>query len=122
VRDQLKQPLAVGMVVLAALVLLTVFGNPAGNARPLVPALVPVFGVPFGAVFALLQLAYCGRLNLKKGFVVVAGVWALAGPLILIGESFGHSPQALAGLARMVTGSACGSAIALGALVLKGKL
>ena len=121
-RDRLRQPLAIAMTVLAGFVFLTVFGSPTTNARPTVPALVPVFGTAFGAGFALLQLAYCAYFRITKGFVVVPVIWAIALPLVFLGTLKGFDEAALVAPARYVTGAACVSALVLGIAVLKGKL
>jgi hypothetical protein len=120
-RDQLQQPLSIGMIVLAAFVLISVFGGSAGRA-PLLPSLAPFFGVLFGLIFAALQAAFCLYFDKKMGLLLLLGVWVVAVPLVYFTASLRFSDAVMSGSARAVTGAACASAILLGIAVLTGKL
>ena len=121
-REQWKRWLAIAMIVAGLLVLLLVFGHRRVGLRPLVPALVPMLGATFGLVFALAQVGYVLQFCGPKGLIVLVVVWAIAAPLSTLAGQFGLHPQALSGLDRMATGSACASALALGYFALNGKL
>ncbi len=123
-RDQLRRLLALAMIAVALVVFATVFGGPLRNSRPLVPALVPVFGMPFGILFAALQCAYCGVYGIRKGFLLLPAVWVVAVLLVAVlwGGAGEPDAQAMGRLDRAVTGAACASALALGFAVWHGKL
>ena len=123
-REQLKQWGALAMIVVASFVFVTAFGSPLTNSRPIIPALVPVFGIPFGVAFALLQCAYCGIYSIHKGLLVLPVVWVVAVLLVflLFGTGIEPDPSAMARPARAVTGAACASALVLGFAVRHGKL
>ncbi len=123
-RDQFKPLGVVVMIVVALAVFAASFGHPLTNSRPLIPALVPFFGMPFGIVFALLQCAYCGIYGIRKGFVVLPVVWVVAAllALALFGRGLEPHPLAMARPDRAVTGAACASALVLGFAVWHGKL
>ena len=117
----LKQPVAIVMTVLAAFVFVAVFEAPP-QSRPFFPGLVPVFGVPFGLVFAAAQVGFCLLLRLKKGLVLLAVVWIIAAPLVLVFSNAGLTEHAMSTPARAVTGPACASGLALGIAILTGRL
>ena len=123
-RDQLRQLLAIAMIAVALVVFATVFGGPLRNSQPIVPALVPVFGTPFGILFAALQCVYCGVYGIRKGFLLLPVVWVVAVLLVAVlwGGAGEPDPQAMGRLDRAVTGAACASALALGFAVWHGKL
>ena len=50
--EQTKKWLSIGMVALSGFVLVSVFGTP-GGGHPLIPSLVPLFGIGFGFIFAI---------------------------------------------------------------------
>jgi len=120
-REQLQQPLSIGMIALAAFVLISVFGGGAGRV-PLLPSLAPFFGILFGLIFAALQAGFCLLFNKKWGLLLLIGIWAVAVPLVYFTASLRFSDAGISGADRAVTGAACASAIALGISVLKGKL
>ena len=51
--EQTKKRLSIGMVALSGFVLVSVFGTPGGGGHPLIPSLVPLFGIGFGFIFAI---------------------------------------------------------------------
>ena len=121
-KSQIKQLLGLGMILLGLLVLFAVMGGRYSGGRPIIPALVPVFGLEFGIVFAVFQIGFCLFFNAKKGLIWMAAIWLIAAPLIHITAFARYSPEAVSGIPRIVTGSACASAIALGISVVRGKL
>ena len=125
VQKRLKLWLAVVMIVLSAFVFITTFGNRyGGRSLLLIPALVPIFGVPFGIIYAVFQLGYCLCLDAKKGILWLLAVWITVAaliPLMKVGVVF-RDERTISGLARIITGAACASGIALGIGALKDKL
>jgi len=113
------------MIVLSAFVFVTTFGSRyGGRSLLLIPPLVPVVGTPFGIIYAVFQLGYCLCLDAKKGILWIVGIWIIVGaliPLMNVGAVF-RDERAISGLARIVTGAACASGIALGIGALKQKL
>lgn len=120
--EQLKERLALGMVVLSSFVIISVFGAPGTGSRPIIPLLVPIFGWKFGLLFTVAQIVYCQYFGIKKGFFIILGAYLIMFPIIHITAEVRWSPLALSGHDRAVTGSSCVSALILGIAVLKGKL
>jgi predicted permease len=125
-KDNLKQLLGLIMMVLGLFVLFTTFGSKYSGARPLVPALVPFFGLYFGIGLTILQLIYCWVFDAKTGYIWMAAAWIVAVPLIYISQSardiLGPYPNAMPEMARLITGPACVCAIAIGFGTLKRKI
>jgi len=120
-RARWKGWLAAGMIALAGLVVLLVLGFPASGSRPLAPSLVPYVGWPFGLAFLAAQAAFCLYLGARRDLVLVLAAWVVVVPLILLGTPFRWSPLASSGVDRAVVGAACGSALALGLVTLRGR-
>ena len=110
------------MIALSGFILIFIFGTPGGGSRPIIPSLVPIFGIKFGLIFAIFQIGYCYYFNIKKGFLLILCIWGIIVPFIYLGEAFRYNVLALCGFARVVTGASCASAIALGICVFRGKL
>ena len=120
--EKLKGWLSVGMVLLSGLVLILVFGHPASGSRPIAPSFVSMFGWEFGLMFAIFQIGYCYYFNIKKGLLLIIGIWIVIVPGIYLGTAWRWHALTLSGFDRVATGSACSSALAVGIAILKGKL
>ena len=121
VKENLKRYLAIGMIILAAFVIVCAMGIK--WTPPLIPSLTSLFGVKFGIIFLLFLIGYCYYFDIKKGFWWIIGVW-IAGTLAYstgIGEFFRH-PASMHGADWVVTGNSCLCALAIGINVLRGKL
>jgi hypothetical protein len=105
--SSLGTALLVASVVIGFLVL--------GRGNALVPALVPVFGAPFAAVFLLAQVGLCAAHKFTRGYVVGGVTLLVAAPLMALGSAFGTRSAGLAlmGFDRIATGSVllCGVAV-----------
>ena len=120
-REQAKRSSAIGMIVLAGFVLLSVFTGPL-RTRPLLPQLVPLFGAPFGFIFGAFQIGFCLFFKARKGLLWMVVIWVAVIPLVYFTAPLTAGKEGLSVFARAITGSACASALALGIGALKGKL
>lgn len=119
--ENLKILSARAMAVLGGAVILSVFGTPAGGSRAAIPALIPLFGLPFGILYSVFLLGCCYYFKINKGFWVIAGVWICVTPFYFLGSSL-NPDASLTGLARIVTGNACVAALIIGIGIWKEKL
>lgn len=111
----------VGMIALAFLVVLLVMGVPETGNRPLIPALVPFVGWPFGLAFLVAQVIFCVRYGARSDLVLVLVVWVVMVPSIYLFSPLRSSPLAMDGVDRVVTASACASAVAIGLAAMRGR-
>jgi len=86
--EQTKKWLSIGMVALSGFVLVSVFGTP-GGGHPLIPSLVPLFGIGFVSYLQFFQFGYCYSFDIKKGFLWILGAWAVIIPFICLGWHLG---------------------------------
>jgi hypothetical protein len=95
--------------------------------RMLIESLVPVFGVPFAAVFAAAQIAILALMRSYRGLLMAAGLMAAGAFLGWIGmvNPIGYSDIEAAGftpLRHILCGGAVVSGIGTGIAYLKGAL
>ena len=81
--ESLKGLLAMGMLAVAAFMLLFTFTKGFIGGM-LIPRGIPVFGgVKFGLIFLIFQLGYCYYFDLKKGFLLMAICLLISMPVAL---------------------------------------
>ena len=75
-------------VAISAGVMALTFPMPKTGGAPLIPELIPVFGVPFAILYAAAQFAYALWLRSRKGVVLITA-------LLLVGAGVGWMGRAM---------------------------
>ena len=104
------------MFILGCFVALAVLETRGG---PLLPTLKPLFGVPFGVAFLAAQLGYVIFFRVRRGWLWILGFCILRVPFFFLtsNTALWQNPEALSGMAELITGAACFSGLLLGLLV-----
>jgi hypothetical protein len=117
----MTQLAAFGFVAIGLVVLVTTFP---GRGHIMVPALLPVFGVPFAVVFLLAQYGLAAAMRSWRAvglttavLLVGMGLGGCGAAMDLWDELAEHNVSALR---HVLVSGACASGIALGAAMLKG--
>ena len=120
-RDAAKRGLAAVMFILGCFVALAVMET---RASPLLPTLKPLFGISFGMAFLAAQLSYVFLFRIRRGWIWLLAFCILRIPFFFLtsNTALWQNPEALSGLAELVTGAACISGFLLGLLVLARRL
>ena len=122
-KGNVKGYLAIVILVIASFVLIFTYRGKGGG--PLIPSLVSVFGIKFGLIFIISQIAYCYYFCRKNAF------WWMTSSLLLgfVGGYINSTgilsvwgPTSYSVYRGVLIGGGCASGIALGIGVLKGKL
>ena len=91
---------------------------------PLLPALKPLFGTPFGVAFLAAQLGYVFIFRIRRGWMWILAFCILRIPFFFLtsNTALWQNQEALSGPAELITGAACISGLLLGLLVLARRL
>ena len=117
-KQNMSKWLAIGMIVCNIFLIICVMGIK--SSPPWIPFFTP-FGMQLGIVTMIFLLWYCYYFNLTKGFWWILSIWIIISPFYFVGEFFLHE-RSLHGIARIVLGNSCFSALVIGISVLRGKL
>ena len=120
-RECAKRWLALVMLVLGLFVAFAVLET---RSPPILSSLKPFFGIPFGVAFLAGQLGYVLGFRLKRGLILILGICMLRIPFFFLTSNTAlmRNPEALSGMAELITSAACVSGLLLGLLVLARRL
>ena len=116
-----KVRLGVAMVVVTVLIGWAVHNN--ARSGPAFPSLVPYFGIWTGLLFLALQGLYYYSFKIKRGWLWMAGGFALYALLfpLFSNTTFWEDPKGLMGVAEFADGAACSCGLFLGMAGASGK-
>lgn len=120
-REFIKMMIARAMFVVSVAVFVTTLCVQFGDPRPLVPSLVPVFGIPFGIIYILAQIGYSHTFCKKGAYWLIGSIMIVVCLFSWINSLLQIYPSDFY-LRAAIVGGSCLSGVFLAYHVLNGKV
>lgn len=112
------------LVMFSVAVLALTFPSPRAAGRVWVPALIPLFGVPFAVLFTAALYALAMRLKSVRGLVLITVLLGVGMLLAWAGRAMnlwgGFEQYNISYARHVLCGGACAAGVGLGAGIIKG--